>query len=59
MTYLLGSLDDTVDGLVGDLLDELLEVSAGLLDLLVFIGDVGLLSSLLEGILGLVGVLLE
>jgi hypothetical protein len=59
ITYLLGSFDDTVDGLVGDLLDELLEVSTGLLNLFVFVGDVGLLGSLLESILGLVGVLLE
>jgi hypothetical protein len=58
-TNLLGSLDDVVERLVGNLLDEGLEVSAGLLDLLVLVGNLGLVGSLLEGILGLVGVLLE
>lgn len=58
-TNLLGSLDDVVERLVGHLLDEGLEVSASLLDLLVLVGNLGLVGSLLEGILGLVGVLLE
>lgn len=59
MTHLLGSLDNIVKALVGDLFDKGLQVSASLLDLLVLVGDVGLLGSLLDSLLGLVGVLLE
>jgi hypothetical protein len=59
MAYLLGGLDDVVERLVGDLLDERLQVSAGLLDLFVLVRDLGLVGSFLEGILSLVGVLLE
>ena len=59
LAYLLGCLDDIVKGLVGDLFDKGLQVSTGLLNLFILVADVGLFGSLLDGVLGLVGVLFE
>jgi hypothetical protein len=56
---LLRSPQDIVQGLVCNLLDKGLEVIASLLNLGVVIVDLGLLLGLVEGLLGLVGVLLD